>query len=93
MQNLALLRQLHRSLNSGGRLILRDVFMSSERIEPEWGALFSVALHLHTPHGRCYSLKEIRDWLRQANFSIIRGPVRSSPLPFDPDAVLIARKS
>ncbi len=26
-QNLALLRQLHRSLNPGGRLILRDVFM------------------------------------------------------------------
>jgi hypothetical protein len=93
MQNLALLRQLHRSLNSGGRLVLRDVFMSRGRIEPEWGALFSVALHLHTPHGRCYSLKEIRDWLRQANFSIIRGPVRSSPLSFDPDTVLIARKS
>ena len=92
-QNLALLRQLHRSLNPGGRLILRDVFMRSERTAPEWGALFSVALLLHTPHGRCYSLKEIRGWLRQANFSIIRGPVRSSPLPFDPDAVLIARKT
>jgi predicted O-methyltransferase YrrM len=93
MQNLALLRQLHRSLNSGGRLVLRDVFMSRGRIEPEWGALFSVALHLHTPHGRCYSLEEIRGWLSQANFSIIRGPVRSSPLSFDPDTVLIARKS
>jgi predicted O-methyltransferase YrrM len=93
IQNLALLRQLHRSLNSGGRLVLRDVFMRRERTAPEWGALFSVALLLHTPHGRCYSLTEIRGWLRQANFSIIRGPVRSSPLPFDPDAVLIARKT
>ena len=92
-QNLALLRQLHRSLNSGGRLVLRDVFMRREETAPEWGALFSVALLLHTPHGRCYSLTEICGWLRQANFSIIRGPVRSSPLPFDPDAVLIARKT
>jgi precorrin-6B methylase 2 len=92
-ENLALLRQLHRSLNSGGRLILRDVFMHRERSAPEWGALFSVALLLHTPHGRCYSLEEIRGWLRQANFSVIRGPVRSSPLLFDPDAVLIARKT
>jgi precorrin-6B methylase 2 len=93
IQNLALLRQLHRSLNPGGQLVLRDVFMRREGTAPEWGALFSVALLLHTPHGRCYSLTEIRGWLRQANFSIIRGPVRSSPLPFDPDAVLIARKT
>ena len=92
-ENLSLLRRLHGSLNSGGRLVLRDVFMRRERTAPEWGALFSVALLLHTPHGRCYSLEEIRGWLRQANFSIIRGPVRSSPLPFDPDAVLIARKA
>ena len=93
IQNLALLRQLHRSLNPGGQLILRDVFMCSERTVPEWGALFSVALLLNTPHGRCYSLTEIRGWLRQANFSIIQAPVRSSPLPFDPDSVLIARKT
>jgi len=92
-QNLALLRKVHRSLNSGGRLVLRDVFMRRERTAPEWGALFSVALLLHTPHGRCYSLEEIRGWLRQADFLIIRGPMRSSPLPFDPNAILIARKT
>ncbi|HEX2930702.1 MAG TPA: methyltransferase [Candidatus Binatia bacterium] len=92
-RNLGLLREVHRSLNPGGQLILRDVFMSRERTAPEWGALFSVALLLHTPHGRCYSLEEICGWLRQANFSIIRGPMRSSPLPFDPDAILIAKKT
>lgn len=93
LQNLTLLRRIHRSLNPAGQLILRDVFMRREATAPEWGALFSVALLLHTPHGRCYSLEEIRGWLRQAGFSIIRGPAQSSPLPFDPDAILIARKN
>ena len=36
---------------------------------------------------------EILAWLRQAGFARIRGPFRSSPLPFDPDSVLIAMKS
>jgi hypothetical protein len=48
---------------------------------------------LHTPEGRCYTLDEIRTWLRQAGFSRIRGPFRSSPLAFDPDSVLIATKT
>jgi len=74
-------------------LILRDVFMSRDRTAPEWGALFSVSLLLHTPQGRCYGLDEILVWLREAGFSMIRGPFHSSPLPFDPDSILIAKKS
>jgi SAM-dependent methyltransferase len=92
-ENHVLLRKIRRCLNARGQLIVRDVFMSPQRTAPEWGALFSVLLLLHTPHGRCYSLDEIRGWLRQAGFSRIRGPLRSSPLPFDPDLVLIASKN
>jgi precorrin-6B methylase 2 len=92
VENRALLRKLRRCLNRHGQLIVRDVFMSPQRTAPEWGALFSVLLVLHTPQGRCYTLDEIRGWLRQAGFSRIKGPVRSSPLPFDPDSVLIATK-
>ena len=92
-ENRSLLTQLHRCLNSRGHLILRDVFMSRDRTAPEWGTLFSVSLLLHTPQGRCYALDEILGWLRQAGFSRIRGPFRSSPLPFDPDSILIAKKS
>jgi SAM-dependent methyltransferase len=92
-ENRSLLKKLHRCLNPRGHLILRDVFMTRNRIAPGWGTLFSVALLLHTPQGRCYALDEILGWLRQAGFSRMRGPFRSSPLPFDPDAILIARKS
>ncbi|HXV82126.1 MAG TPA: methyltransferase [Candidatus Binatia bacterium] len=89
-QNRSLLLRLERCLNPRGQLIVRDVFMSRQRTAPEWGTLFSVLLLLHTPQGRCYALDEIRAWLREVGFSRIRGPFRSSPLPFDPDSVLIA---
>ena len=92
-ENRALLRSAYRSLNQGGRIVLRDVLMNRAGTDPEWGALFSVALFLHTPDGRCYALDEVRGWLRAAGFSGIKGPFRSSPLAFDPDSVLIAEKS
>lgn len=92
-ENRSLLAKLHRCLHPRGYLILRDVFMSRDRTAPEWGTLFSVSLLLHTPQGRCYALDEILGWLRQAGFSRISGPFRSSPFPFDPDSILIAKKS
>ena len=92
-ENRALLRSAYRSLNPQGRIVLRDVFMNRAGTEPDWGALFSVALLLQTPKGRCYGLDEVREWLDAARFSGIQGPFRSSPLAFDPDSVLIAEKS
>ena len=91
--NHSLLRKVQRCLNPHGQLIIRDVFMNRQRTAPEWSTLFSVLLLLQTPEGRCYTLDEIRTWLRHAGFSRIRGPFRSSPLPFDPDSVLIATKT
>ena len=90
--NHSLLAELYQCLNPGGQLILRDVFLNRHRTSPEWGTLFSVSLLLHTPHGRCYALEEIVGWLRQAGFSSVSAPRRSSPLAFDPDSLFIARK-
>lgn len=92
-ENRALLKSAYRCLNQGGRIVLRDVLMNRAGTNPDWGALFSVALFLQTPHGRCYALDEVHGWLRAAGFSGIKGPFRSSPLSFDPDSVLIAQKS
>jgi 3-hydroxy-5-methyl-1-naphthoate 3-O-methyltransferase len=91
-ENRALLRSAYRCLNQRGRIVLRDVFMNHAGTNPEWGALFSVLLLLHTPNGGCYALDEVRGWLRNAGFSAIEGPFRSSPLFFDPDSILIAEK-
>jgi len=92
-ENRALLREIYGCLNPGGRLILRDVFMSRDRVAPEWAAFFSVLLLLQTPQGRCYTLAEVLRWLREAGFAKPKGPFRSSSLFFDPDSVLIGRKN
>jgi SAM-dependent methyltransferase len=91
-ENRALLRSAYRCLNQGGRIVLRDVLMNRAGTDPDWGALFSVALLMYTPSGRCYALDEVRGWLRSAGFSGIKGPFRSSSLSFDPDSTLIAEK-
>ena len=91
-ENRILLKSVYLCLNPRGRIILRDVFMSRDRTDPEWGALFSLLLLFQTPEGRCYALDELRGWLLKAGFSHLRGPFRSSPLSFDPDSVLIAEK-
>ncbi len=88
----ALIVAAYNCLNPGGRLIVRDVLLGFDRTTSAWGALFSVALLVQTPGGRCYSLREVREWLRQAGFSNLQRPWSSSPLFFDPDSVLIARK-
>ncbi|HWO42301.1 MAG TPA: methyltransferase, partial [Candidatus Eisenbacteria bacterium] len=92
-ENRRLIKSAHDALHHGGRLLLRDVLMNRERTDPEWGALFSVSLLLHTPRGRCYALDDVHRWLRRAGFSSIDGPFRSSPLFFDPDSIVIATKS
>jgi len=90
-QNRALLLKLRNCLNPEGYLVLRDVFMNRDKVAPEWATLFSLALLLQTPAGRCYALAEVLDWLRQSGFARIKGPLASSRLTFDPDEVLIAR--
>ena len=90
-ENRSLLLKLHQSLRPQGRLLLRDVLLRGDGIAPEWGSLFSVLLFLHSPRGRCYAVNDILGWLRVAGFSRIQGPFRSSPLPFDPDSILVAR--
>jgi len=90
-ENRSLLWKIRNCLNPDGYLIVRDVFMSRDRIAPEWATLFSVALLLYTPNGRCYALDEILGWLREAGFSKLKGPFTSSRLAFDPNSILIAK--
>jgi SAM-dependent methyltransferase len=92
-ENRALIASAYDCLNQGGYLIVRDVLGGADATDPAWGSLFSVALLVQTPTGRCYSLNEVRGWLHQAGFTNLQGPFASSPLFFDPDSLLIAQKN
>jgi hypothetical protein len=71
-QNASLFRNVFRSLDRGGRVVIRDHVMEPDRTRPKDGALFAVNMLVSTPAGRTYTYSEIRACLEQAGFIKIR---------------------
>lgn len=71
-QNRDLVGRLGRTLNPGGRLVLKDFFVSEERTEPAWSLLFAVNMLVSTDHGDCYRLSEALEWLDTAGLEWIQ---------------------
>jgi len=68
-QNLDLFIKVFRSLNRGGRILIRDHVMEPDRIHPKDGAIFAVNMLLGTPGGSTYTYEEIKTGLSQAGFT------------------------
>jgi hypothetical protein len=68
-QNLDLFIKVFRSLNRGGRILIRDHVMEPGRIHPKDGAIFAVNMLLGTPGGCTYTYEEIKTGLSQAGFT------------------------
>jgi SAM-dependent methyltransferase len=68
-QNLNLFNKVFRSLNRGGRILIRDHVMEPDRIHPKDGAIFAVNMLLGTPGGCSYTYEEIKTGLLQAGFT------------------------
>jgi precorrin-6B methylase 2 len=71
-ENRALFRRVAEALESGGRLLIRDIVMEESRIAPTAGALFAVNMLVATAGGGTYTLAEIRDDLHSASFEDIQ---------------------
>ncbi len=71
-QNVSLYRKIFRSLNRGGRIIIRDHVMDPNRIYPRDGAIFAVNMLLGTSGGGTYTYEEIKTGLSQAGFAGMR---------------------
>lgn len=71
-QNESLFRNIHRSLEPGGRIVVRDHVMSRDRTDPLEGALFAVNMLVGTSEGGTYTFEEIREGLAAAGFVRIR---------------------
>jgi len=67
-QNLHLFLKVFRSLDPGGRIIIRDHVMDPDRTRPKDGAIFAVNMFVATDGGNTYTFDEIRTWLTQAGF-------------------------
>jgi SAM-dependent methyltransferase len=76
--NAALVKKVYGALAPSGRLIIKDRFLDEGGAGPAWTAVFAVHLLVNTEKGRCYTLVEATQWLREAGFTSIRELDRSS---------------
>ncbi|MBI4549581.1 MAG: methyltransferase domain-containing protein [Candidatus Omnitrophica bacterium] len=70
--NRKLLRKVFAAMEPGGRIFIQDFFLEPDRAAPEFAALFSLNMLVHTPGGRSYSFDETAEWLRAAGFRRVR---------------------
>jgi SAM-dependent methyltransferase len=88
-ENVALFRKIHRALQPGGVLIIRDHVMEDDRTRPPAGAMFALNMLVSTDSGDTYSFAEIRRALAEAGFDQIRRPREGGPRM---DSIVEARK-
>ena len=71
-QNAALYRKVHDALDPGGRVIVRDYVMSSDRTRPASGAMFAINMLVNTQGGNSYTFEEIKGGLEEAGFERVK---------------------
>jgi SAM-dependent methyltransferase len=71
-QNVSLFRKIHRVINSGGTLLIRDHIMDAARTDPPAGALFALNMLVNTPSGDTYTFGEVDEMLTLAGFSEVK---------------------
>jgi hypothetical protein len=71
-QNQDLYNKVYRSLDKGGRILIRDYVMEPDRTSPKGGALFAINMLVGTSGGGTYTFDEIKAGLRKAGFAGIR---------------------
>ncbi len=70
-ENIALLGKCRKALNPGGRVVVQEFPINDARTSPPHSALFSVNMLVGTQSGRCYSPREMKQWLRETGFKNI----------------------
>ena len=68
-QNRALVANVFRALEPGGRIAVRDIVMEPSRTAPLDGALFAVNMLVATPGGGTWTFDELREDLLGAGFT------------------------
>jgi SAM-dependent methyltransferase len=81
----ALIARVHACLKPGGRIVIREYVLDSDRAGPPEAALFALQMLLATDSGGLSTLDEVAQWLRDAGFT----PPQLLPLPAGIGAPLI----
>jgi SAM-dependent methyltransferase len=67
-QNVDLFAKIHRALEPGGALLIRDHIMTDDRRHPPGGAIFAINMLVGTAGGDTYTFHEVENWLRGCGF-------------------------
>ncbi len=68
-ENKSLIKKCSEALNNNGRIIISDFIMSSDRIKPAYGAVFSLNMLVGTERGDTYTEDEMREWFEAAGIN------------------------
>jgi predicted O-methyltransferase YrrM len=70
--NQRLFVKIHKALEPGGSILIRDYFLDSSRTSPRDGAIFAVNMLAATSGGTSYTFEEVREDLARAGFKDVR---------------------
>ncbi len=87
-ENIRLFEKSFQALIPGGRIVMQDFVLSTDKTSPQSGALFAINMLVGTKSGSSYSEEEYRQWLHKAHFS----GIRKISLP-GPTALMVAERT
>lgn len=70
--NANLLERCFAALSPGGRVVIQDFILDSDRTSPRSAALFAINMLVGTQEGNTYTGDEYESWLRHAGFDDVR---------------------
>ena len=76
----ALYANIHRALEPGGRIAVRDFVMHPDRTAPFDGVMFAINMLTATKNGMCYTCDEIREDLEKSGFTDVRYAVPANTM-------------
>ncbi len=87
-ENRAMFEKVYKALESGGRILIRDIIVDSTRTRPVGGALFAVNMLVGTEGGDTFTFDELREDLAHAGFGKVKYLRRGQMM----DSVICASK-
>ena len=71
-ENFNLFQKVHRALNPGGVILIRDHIMDESRTKPPSGAIFALNMLVNTRGGDTYTFIEVKNTLERAGFKEVK---------------------
>jgi predicted O-methyltransferase YrrM len=79
-ENIDLFGRVYDVLEPGGQVVIRDFLVDDDGVSPVEATLFAIIMLVSTRAGRCYSFRQIKEWLHNTGFGEVEhdefdGPV------------------